>query len=104
MHAQQKRNPAWDRVPIGVRFWYIESMGDRDSPAAWLARLSGIIMILPASMAGGWLLGYFLLDRYLHTSPWGSIILTLMGAGAGFYEIVRILAPKRGDGNSHGEH
>jgi F0F1-type ATP synthase assembly protein I len=58
-----------------------------------LARLSGIIMILPASMAAGWLIGYYVLDRYLHTFPWGSIVLILSGAGAGFYEIVKILAP-----------
>jgi F0F1-type ATP synthase assembly protein I len=64
-----------------------------------LARLSGIILLLPAAMAAGWLLGFFLVDPYLHTFPWGSIILTLFGAGAGFYEIFRILGP----GRNHGE-
>ncbi len=60
-----------------------------------LARFSAIITILPASMAAGWILGYFLVDRVLQTFPWGSILLTLFGAGAGFYEIVRILIPNR---------
>ncbi len=66
-----------------------------------LARLSSIIMMLPAAMAAGWLLGFFLVDPYLHTFPWGSIILTLFGAGAGFYEILRILAPGRDHGECH---
>ncbi len=60
-----------------------------------IARLSAIITILPASMAAGWVLGYFLVDRTLNIFPWGSIIFTLLGAGAGFYEIVKILIPDR---------
>jgi F0F1-type ATP synthase assembly protein I len=66
----------------------------------WIARLSGIILILPASMAAGWVVGYFLIDRMLNFFPWGSIILTLLGAGAGFYEILRILIPKRNGDHS----
>ena len=71
----------------------------------WMARLSGIIAVLPASMAAGWAVGYFLFDRTLHIFPWGSIILTLLGAGAGFYEILRILAPgpDRRDRNPRGK-
>jgi F0F1-type ATP synthase assembly protein I len=65
------------------------------STGAWLAKLSGIIAILPASMAAGWILGFFVADRYLNTFPWCSIAFTLAGAGAGFYEILRILAPGR---------
>lgn len=70
----------------------------RESPGK-IARLSAIITILPASMAAGWMLGYFVFDRLLGTSPWGGIIFTLIGAGTGFYEIIRILTPggkKRG--------
>jgi F0F1-type ATP synthase assembly protein I len=66
-----------------------------------LARLSGIVLTLPAAMAAGWLLGYLLVDRFLHIYPWGSIVLTLFGAGAGFYEILRILAPGRDHGEPH---
>ena len=72
----------------------------------WLARLAGIVTILPASMAGGWAMGYFVLDRFLHSFPWGSIILTLLGAGAGFYEIVKLLTPDRNQSDrfSNGEN
>ena len=56
-----------------------------------LGRLSSIIMILPGSMAGGWILGYYVLDRYLTKFPWGSLIFTFVGAGAGFFEIIRLL-------------
>ena len=69
----------------------------------WLARLAGIITILPASMAAGWLLGYCVFDRFLNSFPWGSIILTLLGAGAGFYEIVKILAPDRDQSDRHSD-
>jgi F0F1-type ATP synthase assembly protein I len=61
--------------------------------AGRLARLSAIITILPASMAAGWIAGYFLFDRYLGSFPWGTIVGTLSGAAAGFYEIARILMP-----------
>ena len=56
-----------------------------------MGRLSSIIMILPGSMAAGWFLGYYVLDRYVTRFPWGSLILTFLGAGAGFYEIMRLL-------------
>ena len=56
-----------------------------------MGRLSSIILILPSSMAAGWLLGYYLVDRYLKAFPWGTIILTMVGAGAGIYEIIKIL-------------
>ena len=65
-------------------------MPDKSSYAR-MARLSTIITILPASMAAGWLVGYFLLDYFLGSYPMGSIAGTMLGAGAGFYEIVSIL-------------
>ena len=46
-------------------------------------------------MAGGWLLGYYLVDRYFSSFPWGTIILTMAGAGAGLFEIFRILNDDR---------
>ena len=57
-----------------------------------IARLSSIIFVLPSSMAAGWLIGRFVFDRFFSTYPWGTIVLTLAGAGIGFYEIFRILA------------
>jgi F0F1-type ATP synthase assembly protein I len=67
-----------------------ETMAER-SVYAKMGRLSAIIVILPSSMASGGLLGYFVLDRYLGIFPWGTILMTLLGAGAGFYQIVRLL-------------
>lgn len=69
--------------------------GGPESAAARMARLSAIITILPASMAAGWVLGYYLADRPLKIFPWGGIIGTLIGAGAGFYEIVALLVRDR---------
>ena len=43
-------------------------------------------------MAAGWVLGYYVVDRLFGTFPWGTVSAILLGAGAGFYEIIRILA------------
>ena len=56
-----------------------------------IGRLSSVIFALPGSMAVGWVLGRYVFDRFLPTYPWGTIAFTLVGAGAGFYEIVQIL-------------
>lgn len=62
-----------------------------------MGKLSAIVTILPASMAAGWFLGYYLVDMPFGTFPWGSVSATLLGAGAGFYEIIQILAIDRRD-------
>ncbi len=62
-----------------------------------IGRLSAIITVLPASMAAGWLLGYYVVDKPFGTFPWGAVSATLLGAGAGFYEIIRILEIDRRD-------
>ena len=72
-------------------------MGTDESFYTRIGRLSAIIMILPASMAAGWVAGYYLIDRPFSLFPWASIALTLMGGGAGFYEIYRILLAKGRD-------
>jgi F0F1-type ATP synthase assembly protein I len=64
---------------------------------AQLGRLSSIIMILPSSMAAGWVLGYYVLDRYMGIYPWGSVIMTILGGGAGFYEIFKLLTANKRD-------
>ena len=64
-----------------------------------MGRLSAILTILPASMGVGWAIGYYLIDEFLHIYPWGSLGFTLLGAGAGFYEIIRILTAKRVSGD-----
>ena len=66
-------------------------MGTDESFYTRVGRLSAIIMILPASMAAGWVTGYYLIDRPFGLFPWASIALILLGGGAGFYEIFRLL-------------
>ena len=66
---------------------------------ARLSRLSAIVTILPATMGAGWILGYFVIDRYLGSFPWGSVTTTLLGAGVGFYEIIRLLTADKKAGN-----
>jgi F0F1-type ATP synthase assembly protein I len=56
-----------------------------------MGRLSAIMLILPSSMGAGWILGY-LMDRLFGTFPLAGIVMTLLCAGAGFYQIARILA------------
>ena len=56
-----------------------------------IGQLSSIILILPSCMAVGGLFGYYVVDRYLGVYPWGTVVLVLLGAAAGFYEIVKIL-------------
>jgi len=58
---------------------------------ARIGRLSSIIFILPSSMAVGGLLGYFVVDRYFGIYPWGTVVFVLLGAAAGFWEIIKIL-------------
>jgi F0F1-type ATP synthase assembly protein I len=63
---------------------------------AAIGRLSAIITIIPASMAGGWIMGHYLVDRFLGTGPWGGIVCLFLGAGAGFYEITKLLIRSQG--------
>lgn len=58
---------------------------------ARIGRLSSVIFILPSCMAVGGLLGYYVVDRYLGVYPWGTVVFVLLGAAAGFFEIVKIL-------------
>ena len=58
---------------------------------ARMGRLSSVIFVLPSCMAVGGLIGYYVADRYLGTYPWGTVVFVLLGAAAGFYEIIRIL-------------
>ena len=73
-----------------------------ESLYARMGRLSAIITILPASMAAGWFVGYFLVDHFLGSYPWGSIVMTMLGSGAGFYEIVHILLRDQRHGDGQG--
>ena len=55
-----------------------------------VAYYSSLAFILPASALMGYAIGW-LLDRWLHTSPLLSIIMTMLGAAGGFLEILQML-------------
>lgn len=69
-------------------------MPDRDEDRA-VTRKSGLIyaaaltfVLLTVAMLGlGWLL-----DRWLGTAPWLVVTGIVVGAGAGFYQFVRLLS------------
>jgi F0F1-type ATP synthase assembly protein I len=74
--------------------------GGKSSFHSRLGRLSAIVTLLPSTMAAGWCLGHYLLDRPFDISPWGGIVLTLAGAGAGLYETFRMLTADLREGNA----
>ena len=57
---------------------------------AQVAYYASLGFILPAAAAVGYGVGW-LLDRWLHTSPVMSIILTILGAAGGFIEILQMM-------------
>jgi F0F1-type ATP synthase assembly protein I len=69
-----------------------------------LGRMSAIITILPSTMFGGWVIGHYVVDRLLPISPWGGIVMTLLGALAGFVEIFRLLLREQRGGGSGGRN
>ncbi len=52
--------------------------------------------ILPAGAVVGCAIGW-LLDRWLRTSPWLTVLLGFLGAAAGFIELLRILSRTQKD-------
>ncbi len=63
---------------------------DEPSLLKQLARLSTVGVTLVASTAIGLLCGY-LLDRWLGTSPWLTMVCTLFGIAGGFLNLFRDL-------------
>ena len=59
-------------------------------PFRALGALGGLAFVLGALAVLGWLLGQYL-DRRLGTTPWLSLVGTLVGVAAGFFEIFVIL-------------
>ena len=62
-----------------------------------VAYYSSLGFILPATTLAGYGLGW-LIDRWLHTSPILAIVLSLLGAAGGFYDIVVILQKGEAEG------
>jgi len=61
-----------------------------------VAYYTSLGFILPAAAAAGYGLGW-LLDRWLHTSPVFSIVLTMLGAAGGFIEILQMMKRAESD-------
>ena len=55
---------------------------------AGVASTVGINMVV--STCVGFALGYWVLDKYLGTAPWFTIIMTALGIIAGFKQLFRI--------------
>jgi F0F1-type ATP synthase assembly protein I len=55
-----------------------------------LAIYSSVIFLLPSTLLGGYFFGY-LLDGYLGTGQWLSIIGLLLGGIGGFLHLFRLL-------------
>ena len=53
-----------------------------------LALAASVSTNLAAPIIGGLLLGYFL-DRWLKTSPWMFLVLTILGTVGGFLALIR---------------
>jgi len=47
--------------------------------------------ILPAGAVGGYLLGWWL-DGWLHTRPVLAVVMAMLGAAGGFWEVLRIVS------------
>lgn len=64
-----------------------------------VASTVGINMVLSASI--GFAIGHWLLDRYLNTDPWFTIIFLILGIASGFIYLFRI-ALKSGEKSGKG--
>lgn len=74
------------------------------SPVDWV-RQTVMALDLPfmliGSLVGGGLIGY-LLDRWLHTSPWLMLVFGLLGFIGGFRGVLQSLTQRSGTGNGRG--
>jgi F0F1-type ATP synthase assembly protein I len=51
----------------------------------------GVIFLLPSTLLGGLYAGY-LLDRYLDTSPWLTVLGLALGIVGAFWQLFRLLS------------
>ncbi len=57
---------------------------------AQVAYYTGLGFVLPAGAVAGYVVGW-LLDGWLHTAPWLSLVFAFLGAAGGLVEILRLL-------------
>ncbi len=77
-------SPRWERQS---RVW------------AQVAYYTSLGFILPAGAVAGYMVGW-VLDGWLHTSPWLAVTLGFVGAAGGFLEVFILL--KRGEKGEDG--
>lgn len=65
-----------------------------------VAFYSSLGFILPVATVGGYILGWYL-DQQLHTEPALAVVMGILGAAAGIYEVLRIVtrASQRASGD-----
>ena len=57
-------------------------------------RAIGLLTTIPMVMVAGLLVGYFFgswIDKVFHVSPWGKIVLSILGVIAGFKQTIRLI-------------
>lgn len=62
-------------------------------------RALGVVFSLGATMAGAVIVGYFIgsfLDRWLHTGPWLTIVMLLLGLGGGLKAAYDLMVSNKG--------
>jgi F0F1-type ATP synthase assembly protein I len=67
---------------------------------AQIAFYTSLGFILPVATVGGYILGWYL-DQRLHTEPALAVVMGILGAAAGIYEVLRIVtrASQRASGD-----
>lgn len=63
-----------------------------------VASTVGINMV--ATTFVGFAIGHWIIDRYLHVAPWGTIVFTIFGIFAGFKYLFK-LAKRAGEENNN---
>ncbi|MBI5739152.1 MAG: AtpZ/AtpI family protein [Nitrospirae bacterium] len=77
-----------------------KSSGEREKKGEFFRYLGvastvGINLVISTFI--GFALGYYLLDRFLNTFPWLTVIFTLLGIAAGFKYLFKIASKMNND-------
>ncbi|MDO8281968.1 MAG: AtpZ/AtpI family protein [Thermodesulfovibrionia bacterium] len=68
-----------------------------------LGSASMIGINLVTSTFVGFAIGHWVLDRYLHTDPWFTIIFLLLGIASGFKHLYKVAMKQSKDNNDESE-
>lgn len=71
--------------------------GYQRGPMQTVGMVGGLAFVLGATTALGALIGYYLDGRW-GTAPWLTLVGTLLGMAAGFFEVVTVLRRVEGQG------